>query len=48
MEDATTYLLEKKEELEDQKKMNDVMNEDLVKQLLAREEANQKRLISKL
>lgn len=48
LEDATNFLTEKKELLDEQKKRQDETNEDLAKQLTAKEEANQKRLIAKL
>lgn len=48
MVDGTEYLQDKKEKLDDAKKKNDEMNEDLEKQLKAKEEANLKRLLAKL
>lgn len=40
MEDATEFLQERKETLDEQKKQQDEANEDLVKQVKAKEEAN--------
>lgn len=48
MADGTEFLLNKKESLDMQKKETDASNEDLEKQLKAKEEANQKRLLAKL
>ena len=48
LEDGTNMLTEKKELLDEQKKRQDEANEELAKQLTAKEEANQKRLIAKL
>lgn len=48
LETATEYLQDKKEELDDQKKVTDDTNEDLEKQLKGKEEANQKRLLAKI
>ena len=48
MVDGTEYLQEKKEELDHTKKETDERNEDLEKQLKAKEEANLKRLLAKL
>jgi hypothetical protein len=48
LEIATDSLQEKKEELDEQKKITDDANEDLEKQLKAKEEANQKRLLAKI
>ena len=48
MEDGTDYLQEKKELLDEQKKTQDESNEDLEKQVKAKEETNMKRLQAKL
>lgn len=48
MADGTEYLQEKKEVLDAEKKETDERNEDLEKQLRAKEEANLKRLLAKL
>ena len=48
LDDACDYLQQTKEELDEKKKETDIANEDLEKQLKAKEEANQKRLIAKL
>lgn len=48
LEIATENYQEKKEELDDQKKITDEANEDFEKQLKAKEEANQKRLLAKI
>ena len=48
LEDVTTTLANKKQQLEDEKKATDEQNEDLERQLKAKEEANQKRLLAKL
>lgn len=47
-EEATEYLLLQKEKLDDAKKRTDETNEELEKQLKAKEEANYKRLLAKL
>jgi len=48
LELATETLLTKKTELDDEKKKTDEANEDLERQLKAKEEANLKRLLAKL
>lgn len=48
MEDNTDFLTDQKERFDDEKKLTDEQNEDLERQLKAKEEANQKRLIAKL
>lgn len=48
MEDATEYLNDKKEELIEQKKAADIKNEELKKELAAKEEIAAKRLQAKL
>jgi hypothetical protein len=48
MADGTEYLQEKKESLDHDKKTRDEENEELEKQLKAKEEANLKRLLAKL
>lgn len=45
---GTEMLQDKKEILDDEKKRTDESNEDLEKQLKAKEEANLKRLLAKL
>ena len=48
LEQQIQYLSSKKEQLEYQKATTDQANEDLEKQAKAKEEANEKRLITKL
>lgn len=48
MGEYTEYLLGQKDYLEDEKKRVDEQNEDLEKQVRAKEEANLKRLIAKI
>lgn len=48
MEEYTEYLFTQKDYLEDEKKRVDEQNEDLEKQVKAKEEANLKRLIAKI
>jgi hypothetical protein len=48
LEDGTEFLVEKKEELDAQKKATDDQNEELEKTLKSKEEASQKRLIAKI
>jgi len=48
MEDATEYLAGQKDMLDESKKETEELNEDLEKQLKAKEEANKKRMIAKL
>ena len=48
MADGTEYLQEKKDQLDHDKKTRDEENEELEKQLKAKEEANLKRLLAKL
>ena len=48
LEDATEYLNDKKEELIEQKKAADIKNEELKKELAAKEEIAAKRLWAKL
>lgn len=48
MEDATEYLNEKKEELNDGRKAGEIKNEELKKELAAKEEIASKRLQAKL
>ena len=48
LEQATEYLQTKKEEIDEQKKGTEETNEDLEKQLKAKEEANLKRLLAKI
>jgi len=48
MEDATEYLGGQKEDLDDRKKATEEHNDDLERQLKAKEEANTKRMIAKL
>ena len=44
LEDATEFLNEKKEELIEAKKLADIRNEELIKELAAKEEIATKRL----
>jgi hypothetical protein len=48
LENATTNLNDKKEELIEDKKRGDLKNEELVKELKAKEEINEKKLQAKL
>ena len=48
MEEYTEYLMGQKDYLDDEKKRVDEQNEDLEKQVKAKEEANLKRLIAKI
>lgn len=48
MEEYTEYLFTQKDFLEDEKKRVDEQNEDLEKQVKAKEETNLKRLIAKI
>lgn len=48
LEDATEYLNDKKEELQEAKKQADIRNEELKKELAAKEEIAAKRLQAKL
>lgn len=47
-ENYTEHLLSEKERLDDQKKLTDEQNEDLDRQVKAKDEATHKRLIAKI